>query len=316
MNNESDELNRHKLYQKVSEKYDGNWDGEEMSFSCVEGKVEVISLQFFENFFVGTNKVTYANNSVWRRSAISNDNFITIRLGSHGEIKERSKGTSMAEGIYIYNSQQPLTFNFQSDTEFEILAITFPYELIKKVNILNESSNLKMIFEKKDFFFQYFPMSIEIENLVRYVFEHRNNKELRKSIFISKAFEIIGRLDQKIVEKESVSTNLHPHDLEMMIDLKVKILQDYTIQPNLDIIASDLGMSKSKLQRSFKSVFKTSILKYFNSQRLEEARRKIEYTEDSLSYISYDLGFNDISHFSTAFKKHFGIAPSDVRENA
>ncbi|MBD0401408.1 AraC family transcriptional regulator [Flammeovirga sp. EKP202] len=309
---EGSEESLDKVFQAVSDKYNGNWDGEEMSFTSEEGYIEVISLRYLNDFIVGTQRHKLTDGSVWKRKKMDRK-YITIRLGSHSDRKERSKGTTPTEGIFIYNSYEDLTFNYPKNHSLEWMVISIPYDKFKLLDIFPNDSVLMQMFEMDTFLFHYMPMTFDIELLIRSVFDIRKDKLLRKPLFLSKAFEILGRLNSKMTEQETLSQNLHPQDLELMLDLKVKLLEDYTIQPNLDNIASDLGMSKSKLQRSFKSVFNTSILKYFNTQRLEEARRKIEFTDDSLSYISYDLGFNDISHFSTAFRKHFGVAPSDIR---
>lgn len=50
--------------------------------------------------------------------------------------------------------------------------------------------------------------------------------------------------------------------------------------------------------------------------RLDKARKNLQstpYTMCSIKHIAYNVGFNDISYFSRAFKKRFGITASEVR---
>ncbi len=44
-----------------------------------------------------------------------------------------------------------------------------------------------------------------------------------------------------------------------------------------------------------------------------EARRLLSYTDKSIKHITFELGFEDVSYFSSFFKKNVGISPSDFR---
>ena len=48
-------------------------------------------------------------------------------------------------------------------------------------------------------------------------------------------------------------------------------------------------------------------------ERLELARTQLLACHDRISSIAYSCGFNDISHFNHAFRKRFGMTPSDLR---
>jgi AraC-like DNA-binding protein len=51
-------------------------------------------------------------------------------------------------------------------------------------------------------------------------------------------------------------------------------------------------------------------------QRLVRVRRMLEeprFAGRTISAIAYEVGFGDLSHFNRAFRRHFGITPSDVR---
>ena len=47
-----------------------------------------------------------------------------------------------------------------------------------------------------------------------------------------------------------------------------------------------------------------------------EAKRLLCYTDKSVKHITYELGFEDVSHFSNFFKKNNGLAPTDFRNAA
>lgn len=57
----------------------------------------------------------------------------------------------------------------------------------------------------------------------------------------------------------------------------------------------------------------TSFSNMLLQERLELARTQLLACHDRISGIAYACGFNDISHFNHAFRKRFGMTPSDVR---
>lgn len=49
---------------------------------------------------------------------------------------------------------------------------------------------------------------------------------------------------------------------------------------------------------------------YLMSQRLEQARIALSSGAVNIALTAHELGFNDQSHFTRAFKSHFGMTPS------
>jgi AraC-like DNA-binding protein len=54
-------------------------------------------------------------------------------------------------------------------------------------------------------------------------------------------------------------------------------------------------------------------------QRLAQAYRMLSdprYVDRKISGIAFEAGFGDLSYFNNAFRRRFGMTPSDVREAA
>ena len=49
-------------------------------------------------------------------------------------------------------------------------------------------------------------------------------------------------------------------------------------------------------------------------KELEQAARLIEEDKINITQVAYSVGFNNQTHFSTIFKKHFGMSPSEYAE--
>jgi two-component system response regulator YesN len=84
--------------------------------------------------------------------------------------------------------------------------------------------------------------------------------------------------------------------------------------PELSIadISHELLVNQTYLRKMFKEEYHMTISDYITKYRMEIARERIKKENCKLSYISYEVGFNDTSYFSKCFKKYFGYLPSDI----
>ena len=102
---------------------------------------------------------------------------------------------------------------------------------------------------------------------------------------------------------------------KQLIDQLYHYLMDNLNSPLRPIsdIAADLNTNATLLKRGFKVIYGTTIAKFHREKRLERARDLLLDNDTPLLAIADQCGFKSISHFSRAYKKHFGINPSKSR---
>jgi len=72
------------------------------------------------------------------------------------------------------------------------------------------------------------------------------------------------------------------------------------------------GRSLTTFKRDFKKAFNTTPQKWITQKRLELAHYQMSEKRRKPMDVYLETGFENLSHFSFAFKKHFGYAPTDV----
>ncbi|MBE5734268.1 MAG: helix-turn-helix transcriptional regulator [Clostridiales bacterium] len=82
----------------------------------------------------------------------------------------------------------------------------------------------------------------------------------------------------------------------------------------IEQIASFAHISQSYLSAIFKQSTGLSIMQYVNSIRINFAAKRLVYTNDSISHISADCGFDSPNYFCNTFKKSEGLTPSQFRK--
>jgi AraC-like DNA-binding protein len=80
----------------------------------------------------------------------------------------------------------------------------------------------------------------------------------------------------------------------------------------LEEIAFLCNMSLSTFKRHFTSEYKEPPGKWLQDKRLQKAKELLEGGDLKASDIYLDMGYNNLSNFSVAFKKKFGISPTDI----
>jgi AraC-like DNA-binding protein len=80
----------------------------------------------------------------------------------------------------------------------------------------------------------------------------------------------------------------------------------------LEEIAFLCNMSLSTFKRHFTSEYKEPPGKWLQDKRLQKAKKLLQRGDLKASDIYLDIGYNNLSNFSVAFKKKFGISPTDI----
>ncbi len=78
-------------------------------------------------------------------------------------------------------------------------------------------------------------------------------------------------------------------------------------------IAAHVGLSRRQLERLFKRYLNTVPSRYYLQIRLERARKLLRETSLSIVDIGLQCGFSSGPHFSTSYRNHFNITPSEER---
>lgn len=78
-------------------------------------------------------------------------------------------------------------------------------------------------------------------------------------------------------------------------------------------IASHAGFSIDYFNRMFLSYTGFSVMAYVNNHRLKHAATLLQQTDTSLLDIALDVGYNSHEGFIKAFKKKYGLTPSQYR---
>ena len=135
------------------------------------------------------------------------------------------------------------------------------------------------------------------------------------------AFKVIGLAAQffgTVQEKGYFAKQAYAgKDTQKIHKLKkvLKYIRDnFANEITLDDMAREADLSTKYFCSFFKNMTGTTPVKYLLTYRIERAARKLLATDESITRIAYDCGFNDLSYFIKTFKDIKKITPKNYRK--
>ncbi len=112
-----------------------------------------------------------------------------------------------------------------------------------------------------------------------------------------------------------VISQIRQEDVDKLYFLKTYLDNNYLAAHTLTSLSRLCLLNEFKLKKGFKELFKTSVFAYLRDLRMAYAMRMLRDTSLTIDDIAYNLGYEYAHHFSSAFKKHHGFTPSQLRRS-
>ena len=127
----------------------------------------------------------------------------------------------------------------------------------------------------------------------------------------------------KLKEALLILVNVQPELRDILFDfddpgkinLKAFMEENFRYNLSLDRLAYLTGRSLSGFKRDFEKAYNMTPAKWLQQTRLEEAYYLIKEGKQRITDVFSEVGFENLSHFSFAFRKHFGYSPAEIRKN-
>jgi AraC-like DNA-binding protein len=134
------------------------------------------------------------------------------------------------------------------------------------------------------------------------------------SLFLeAQILDLLSMMFARQTNTSSNGTSLSDADIERIHRVQEILMNRLTDPPTLAELSKSVGTNEYKLKRGFKEVFGTTPYAYHLEHKLELARSYILDTDLTIAEIAYEVGYSDPAHLTNAFRKQYGIPPSNLR---
>ena len=86
--------------------------------------------------------------------------------------------------------------------------------------------------------------------------------------------------------------------------------------PSLNELSKLIGLNNFKLKKNFKEFFGVPVYKYLQNERLVKAHDLLTKSDLNIKEAAWQVGYESLSSFSSAFQKKFGFRPSEIKKES
>lgn len=133
---------------------------------------------------------------------------------------------------------------------------------------------------------------------------------MRKLIDLSSKNKLRTRIDPE--PSEIVITSMD----EKLIENAIKYVETHIARPDLSVeeLSHELGMSRVHLYKKLLQITGKTPIEFIRIIRLKRAAQLLRESQQNVSEVAYQVGFNNPKYFSKYFKDEFGVLPSVYQE--
>lgn len=157
------------------------------------------------------------------------------------------------------------------------------------------------------------PITPRMRSIIQRI-QHPATDFMMGSLFLeAQILDLLAIMFARQTNTSSNGPSLSGTDLERIHRVQQILMNRLTDPPTLAELSKSVGTNEYKLKRGFKEVFGTTPYAYHLQHKLELARSYILDTNLTIAEIAYEVGYSDPAHLTNAFRKQYGIPPTDLR---
>lgn len=156
--------------------------------------------------------------------------------------------------------------------------------------------------------------NLKIQQVIYEIIHCSFQNELKDLFLLSKSIELLvlqAELYEQNIANDFIKSARDKRKLNEAKDLLNARIDN---PPTIVELSKLVGINEYKLKKGFKELFGTTVFGYIHNCRMSLAKRLLLGTDKTAKEIAYQTGYSSPQHFSTAFKKQFGVTPNNVRK--
>ncbi len=230
------------------------------------------------------------------------------------KLKEKNTSKSIA---YLTSSHFDWSYLGTEGGSYRSIAVLFNKEwLAKYLDIHTAEEVLSTYISLKAENFNIEPLDSKYRQWMRAIMDVDDESPLRLTIIQNRIMLMIERFFLHLYEKMKNPTfriPLSPEDINRVMQIEGILTKDiFQPAPSIQQLAKMVSISESKLKKDFKTMYGFPIYEYYQKARMQAAQDKLLTRKYSVKEVAMELGYANLSNFTIAFKKEFGVLPSQL----
>lgn len=202
----------------------------------------------------------------------------------------------------------PITV-FKKNTHINVVSVVISADYLKSF-LKKDAEQFQFLFDGSNNFLIEEIMTDDILRTVNDMMKKEEPSTLESYHYKLKAMELLFYLFQSLSKREkSVHQKLSDEDIKSICKVRNKLVSSLQKPTSITELKQIAGMNEFKMRKFFTQIFGMGIYDYYQHLRMKEAARLLCDEKLSVSEVGYQMGFENLSHFSRVFEKHIGKKP-------
>lgn len=138
---------------------------------------------------------------------------------------------------------------------------------------------------------------------------------LRLNFIKNRVILLLEKYLLKLYNKKNIVAGKRNKDDEVsrLMQIEGLLVKDFSVAPpTIGELSRISAMSPTKLKNDFKAVYGLPIYEYYQKNRMLKAKSLLLEKKYTIREVGILVGYSNLSHFASTFKKEFGILPSEL----
>ncbi|CAH0127142.1 AraC family transcriptional regulator [Chryseobacterium sp. Bi04] len=219
--------------------------------------------------------------------------------------------------LYYSSEENKAELRCDSQEALKYLLIRIDYQYI--VNLINpqssqESTDILENMIANNFIYlrkETLPsMTVEMHMILKEIIDSSKKGVIQKLFIEAKIIKLLILVFEQFHEKNRGPSK--PGTPEM---IKKYLDENYHSNIKAEEIGKLLGINQNIIRQEFKTQYHMTISHYISELRMLKAKKLITNSDVMIKEIAIECGYEYVQNFTRAFKKKFGVAPENLRNN-
>ncbi|MEP2428656.1 MAG: helix-turn-helix domain-containing protein, partial [Tateyamaria sp.] len=236
-----------------------------------------------------------------RRDARDHIMICTVKHGKIGLLQSDRSVTVRPGDVVLYDQSKAFKMNFIGNVRGLVAAIPRP-QAASRLSRVSDLTARKV------------PVNSQAGKFTRLILDQlqpncgAHDNTLAETVEASALDLIFSSIDHGFCTDDFAETSRKERQLGDIQAFMIRNLGNAEL--NINLICTKHGISARSLNRLF-SAQGTTPMRWLWQARLDRAHMELSKNQHvSITNLAFDFGFSDVSHFSKAFKRSFGVVPS------
>lgn len=159
-------------------------------------------------------------------------------------------------------------------------------------------------------------IDLEYRLLMNALIHEKIEHPLQNKFLQNRLMMMIEKMVTEFMQQLETNTpllKLKDDEINRLIKIELLLTKDYSgVPPTISDLSKVAAMSPTKLKKDFKTVYGLPIYEYYQKNRMQKARDLLQKENCAIKEAGIMVGYTNLGHFAAAFKKEFGVLPSEM----